>query len=193
MARADSMIPSREIVEARLLKEQRRYHYLRLLIITLCLLATVAAAAALIAILFLQILRIDGTSMADTLRESDLVVAYSASSFEKGDIIAFYQEEDILVKRIIATEGDIVDIGPDGSVYVNGQLLEEPYVKQKALGGCDIELPCQVPEGESFVLGDHRNVSIDSRSSAIGCIRDSEIIGKVFLRIWPVKEIGPLK
>lgn len=193
MAIADSRIPAQEIVEARLLKEQRRYNIVRLLAITLCILTTVAAATALIAILFLQILRIDGSSMADTLGESDLVIAHNASGYEKGDIIAFYHEDDILVKRIIATAGDTVDIEADGSVYVNGELLEEPYLSQKALGSCNIELPCKVPEGENFVLGDHRSVSIDSRSSTIGCVSESEIIGKVFLRIWPLRDLGPVK
>lgn len=193
MARADHRIPAQEIVEARLLKEQRKYTFFKFLIITLCVLITVAAATALVAILFLQVLRIDGISMADTLQEADLVVARNASDFEKGDVIAFYHGEDILVKRIIAVEGDTVDIKKDGSVYVNDELLEEPYLMQKALGRCDLEFPCKVPEGTKFVLGDHRSVSIDSRSSTIGCIHDGDIIGKVFLRIWPLGHFGPVR
>lgn len=193
MARADDRIPSQKIVEARLLKEQRKYHFLKLLLITLCILATVAATTALVAILFLQVLRIEGTSMANTLEEGDLVIARNTSDLEKGEVIAFYHEDDILVKRIIATEGDTVDIKKDGSVYVNGELLEEPYLMQKAMGNCNIEFPCKVPEGKKFVLGDHRIVSIDSRSSTIGCIDDSNIIGKVFLRIWPLRCFGPVR
>lgn len=190
MARADSRIPSLEVVEARLLKEQKRHRNLKFSVISLCILVTAAATAALIAVLFLQILRIDGTSMADTLRERDLVIAHNTFGADRGDVIAFYHGEDILVKRVIATAGDTVDIGADGTVTVNGEPLEEPYLTQKALGRCNIELPCQVPEGRYFVMGDHRTVSIDSRSQAVGCVAEEDIIGKIILRIWPIKDFS---
>lgn len=193
MARADSRIPPLAVVEARLLKEQKRHRSLKLTVITLCILAAAAATAALIAILFLQILRIDGTSMADTLQERDLVIARNTSGAEKGDVIAFYHGEEILVKRVIAMAGDTVDIGADGTVTVNGEPIEEPYLTQRALGHCSVQLPCQVPEGKYFVMGDHRTVSIDSRSQAVGCVAEEDIIGKVILRIWPIKGFGPVR
>lgn len=193
MAIADSRIPAAEIVENQLLKAKKRRLIFQRLTATLGVLATVGAAATIIAVLFLQIFRIEGKSMADTLREGDLVVVKNKSSYQKGDIVACYHGNDVLVKRIIATEGDIVEIDKNGNVTVNGELLEEPYVTEKMMGNCNIEFPCVVPEGSNFVLGDCRAVSIDSRSSDIGCIENRNLIGKVLFRIWPPGRIGRLK
>lgn len=193
MAIADSRIPAAEIVEKQLLKAKKRRLILQRLTATLGVLATVGAAATIIAVLFLQVFRIEGRSMANTLREGDLVVVENKSSYQKGDIVACYHGNDVLVKRIIATAGDIVEIDQNGNVTVNGELLEEPYVTEKMTGNCNIDFPCVVPEGSNFVLGDCRAVSIDSRSSDIGCIENRNLIGKVFFRIWPLSRMGGLR
>lgn len=193
MARADDRIPAREIVESQFQKAVRKHDIIRGLVISLGVLLTVSVAATITASLFIQIFRIDGSSMANTLCEGDLVVVIDDLAIGKGDIIACRYEDDILVKRVIATGGDVVDIEADGTVTVNGSPLEEPYITEKALGSCSTELPCKVPEGGNFVMGDHRTVSIDSRSAAIGCIDENEIIGKVILRIWPVTGLGTVE
>ncbi len=193
MARADDRIPDREVVESQFQKAVRKHDILRALIITAGVLITVSVAATITASLFVQIFRIEGSSMADTLREGDLVLVIDDLYFGKGDIIACRYEDDVLVKRIIATGGDVVDIEADGTVVVNGSPLEESYITEKALGSCSIALPCRVPDGENFVMGDHRTVSIDSRNAAIGCIDDNEIIGKVIFRIWPVRGVGTVE
>lgn len=193
MAITDNRIPAAEIVERQLLKARKRHLILQRTAVTLSVLATVGAAATIIAVLFFQVFRIEGKSMADTLRERDLVVVENMSGFQKGDIVVCSYGNNILVKRVIATEGDTVEIDESGSVAVNGELLEEPYVTEKMLGNCNIEFPCVVPEGRSFVLGDCRSVSIDSRSTAIGCIENRSIIGKVFFRIWPLSRAGRVR
>lgn len=128
--------------------------------------------------------------MTETLQDGDIVVAVSTKKFNTGDIIAFYYNNSILVKRVIAAAGDWVDIDADGNVYVNGELLAEPYLTEKALGECNIELPYQVPDGKCFVMGDHRATSVDSRSSAVGCISDSGVVGRIVFRIWPLDGLG---
>ena len=149
-----------------------------------------AAVSILIAVLLLPVLRIYGTSMTPTLEESDIVLSVKGGKFDTGDVIAFYYNNKILVKRVIAQTGDWVNIDKDGVVYVNGEVIDEPYVSGRSLGECDIELPYQVPEGRVFVMGDHRDVSIDSRSSTIGCIAEEQVVGRIIFRIWPFKEIG---
>ncbi|MCM1025817.1 MAG: signal peptidase I [Roseburia sp.] len=193
MAITDSRIPSAEIVEKQLQKSKRRRLIFQRAIVTIGVLATVAAAAVIIAVLFLQVFKIEGRSMAETLQEGDLVVVEGISGFQKGDVVACYYGNDVLVKRIIATAGDTVEIDEEGNVTVNGESLEEPYVRDKTIGNCNIEFPCTVPEGSNFVLGDCRSVSIDSRSSAIGCIEDRNIIGRVIFRIWPIGSAGKVK
>ena len=153
-------------------------------------LLVVAAAAVIISILFLPVLRVTGTSMTPTLHDDELVVCRKRGSFQKGDIVAFYYNNKILLKRVIATAGDVVDIKEDGTVIVNGKTLNEPYVDGKALGECDIELPYQVPDERIFVMGDHRSTSVDSRTKRIGCIAEEAVLGKVSLRIYPFKRIG---
>ena len=144
----------------------------------------------LTAVLFLPVLRIDGTSMTQTLQDGDIVVAVSGTKFRIGDVVAFYYNNSILVKRVIATAGDWVDIDGEGNVYVNGEAVDEPYLTEKALGQCDIELPYQVPDGKCFVMGDHRATSIDSRSTSVGCISEGNVVGRITFRIWPVREMG---
>jgi len=155
-------------------------------------LIVVAAIAILVAMLFLPVLRIYGQSMNNTLVSGELVVSLKGASFETGDVVAFYYNNNILVKRVIANAGDWVDIDLDGNVYVNQQLIDEPYIKEKAYGEPNIDFPYQVPEDRIFVLGDNRAVSVDSRSSSIGCVSSEQIVGKIVFRIWPLSRIGPI-
>ena len=183
-------MPSEESVneEKKRLTYRKRFFKTVLRIISVML--NVAAIAVLVAVLLLPVLRIYGNSMTPTLSESDLVLSIKGSKFETGDVIAFYYNNKVLVKRVIAQSGDWVSIDIDGTVSVNGYVIDEPYVSDKALGECDLEFPFQVPEGRVFVMGDHRATSVDSRSSVIGCVAEEQIVGKIVLRLWPLKEIG---
>ena len=161
---------------------------------TLFSLVVVAAFAVLVAVLALPVLRIYGTSMTPTLAEGNYVVSIKGSNFKTGDVIAFYYNNKILVKRVIAVSGDWIRIDRDGTVYVNDNKLDEPYVSEKAYGDyTDIDLPYQVPESRVFVLGDHRMTSVDSRSTSIGCIADEQIVGRIVFRIWPLSSFGPIQ
>ena len=183
--------------DVQLEREQRRIRYrknfFRVLRNTIYTLITVSAAAVLVAVLLLPVLRIYGTSMTPTLEENDIVLSVKGSDFTQGDVIAFYYNNKILVKRVIAQAGDWVDVDEDGTVSVNGEVLDEPYVQNKAFGECDIELPYQVPEDRVFVMGDHRDVSVDSRSSTIGCIAEEQIVGKIVFRVWPFAGFGKVE
>ena len=183
-------LPELGLLEAELERERYRKRYGNVLRSTAFSLVVVAAVAVLIAVLLLPVLQISGTSMTDSLQDEDIVVALNSSGYETGDIIAFYYNNNILVKRVIAAAGDWVDIGEDGNVYVNDQLLEEPYVTEKALGDCNITLPYQVPDGRCFVMGDHRATSIDSRNTAVGCVSNDMVIGKILVRVWPLSGLG---
>ena len=174
-------------------RERYRKRYGSVLRSTAFSLIVVAAVAVLIAVLLLPVLQISGTSMTDSLQDEDIVVALNSSKYKTGDIIAFYYNNNILVKRVIAAAGDWVDIDEEGNVYINEELLEEPYVTDKALGDCNITLPCQVPDGRCFVMGDHRATSIDSRNTAVGCVSNDMVIGKILLRVWPLEEFGIVK
>ena len=178
-------------------KEVDRVHYRRdfsrVMVNTIYSLVVVAAVAVLVAVLLLPILRIYGHAMNDTLDEGDIVVSLKGSDFKTGDIIAFYYNNKILIKRVIGKAGDWVDIDQDGNVYVNGVMVEEPYLEEKAFGECNIELPYQVPESKVFVMGDNRSVSVDSRNTAVGCVAEEQIVGKVVYRLWPLKDFGNLK
>ena len=120
------------------------------------------------------------------------MLTLKTSKFESGDVIAFYYNNKILVKRVIAQAGDWIDITPEGDVYVNGELLDEPYLDDKALGDCNIELPYQVPASRIFVMGDHRSISVDSRNTAVGCVAEEQIVGKLIFRVWPFDYFGEI-
>lgn len=157
---------------------------------TVFLLIVVSAISVLVAVLLMPVLQIYGHSMNNTLDEGDIVLSIKDSEFETGDIIAFYYNNKILVKRVIGNPGDWIDIDEDGNVYVNNVLTEEPYIKEKAFGECNIELPYQVPESRVFVMGDNRSVSIDSRNTAVGCVAEEQIVGKIVFRLWPLSRAG---
>lgn len=185
--------PTIEQLEAELKRENYRHRYGRVLRSTIYMLVTVSAAAVLIAVLVLPVLQIYGSSMADTLHDGEVVVSLKGAHFKSGDVIAFYYNNKILIKRVIAESGDWVDIDEDGNVYVNDQLLEEPYVTEKALGDCNIELPYQVPDGKAFVMGDYRPTSVDSRNTAVGCVSEEQIIGKIIFRVWPLSDFSSVR
>lgn len=149
--------------------------------------------AVLVATIWMPVLQIYGASMTPTLNEGDIVVSVKGSDFEPGDLVAFYLGNKILVKRCIAGPGQWVDIDEEENVYVDGNLLDEPYLTEKSLGDCDIDLPYQVPDNRYFCMGDHRSASVDSRHTNIGCIADEQIVGKIVFRIWPIADFGALK
>ncbi|MBO7251942.1 MAG: signal peptidase I [Oscillospiraceae bacterium] len=181
-------LPSLDLLKKELKRELYKRRFRRLLRSTVNALIVVAAIAALIATLVLPVLQIAGTSMAPSLVEGDIVLLVKSNDMETGDLCAFYYSNKILIKRIIGTPGDYLWLNEDGTVYLNGSELYEPYLTNKALGECDIEFPYQVPENYFFVMGDHRDTSIDSRSSVIGCIAQDQMIGKIICKIWPLSE-----
>lgn len=186
-------MPTVNQLEAELQREKYKHRYRTVLRSTVYTLIVVAAAAVLIAVLVMPVLQIYGSSMVPTLMEGDIVVSVKTTEFDYGDLVCFYLGNKLLVKRYIAGSGQWVDIDEDGEVYVDGELLEEDYLTEKALGDCNIEFPYQVPEGRIFCLGDHRSTSIDSRNTAVGCIADEQIVGKIIFRVWPLMNFGLLE
>lgn len=178
--------PSIALMEAELKREKYKRRYHRVLRSTIYTLVVVAAISVLVATLWMPVLQIYGSSMQPVLNDGDIVVSRKGGDFRQGDILVFYYNNKILVKRVIAMPGDWVDFDADGTVYVNGEKLDEPYLEETALGECDIDLPYQVPDGRLFVLGDHRSVSADSRSAAVGCVSSEQIVGKLVFRVWPL-------
>ena len=162
------------------------------IISTTNILIVVAALAILTAMLFLPVLRIYGESMNNTLHSGELVVSVKNAHFETGDVIAFYYNNNILVKRVIATSGQWVDIDLKGDVYVDNQLIDEPYLEEKSFGEPDIDFPYQVPDERIFVLGDNRAVSVDSRNLAVGCVTSEQVVGRIVFRVWPLSKLGPI-
>ena len=182
-------LPSIEELEAEISRQKHRQTQHHLLRNAIYALITVAAVTALVAILFMPVLRTYGNSMAPTLDEGEIVVALKSSSASPGDVIAFYYNNKIFIKRVIALGGAEVDIDEEGFVYVDGQRLDEPYVAERSIGNGDIEFPFQVPDGQYFVLGDNRMASADSRSSTLGCVDPEDMLGRVLFCIWPLDRI----
>ena len=181
---------------AELRQELNRVRYKRryrsVLRSTLYTLITVAAISVLVATLWLPVLQIYGSSMTPTMQNGDIVFSLKTSEFQPGDVVAFYYYNKILVKRVIASAGDWVDSAADGTTYVNGEVLDEPYVVEKALGDTNIQLPYQVPDEKVFVMGDHRTTSVDSRNTAVGCVAQEQVVGKILFRIWPLNLMGAI-
>ncbi len=185
-------MPEISQLEAELKRVQYRHRYRTVFRSTVYTLITVAAIAVLVATLWMPVLQIYGGSMTPTLSNGDIVISVKTGDFQTGDVIAFYYNNKILIKRIIAKPGDWVNIDKDGTVYVNDNPIDEPYISEKALGECDIEMPYQVPESRLFVMGDHRSVSVDSRSTLVGCVAEEQVVGKIVFRVWPLNEFGNL-
>lgn len=184
-------LPSVDQLKAELNRENYKSRYSTVLRSTFFLLVVIAAVSVLVATLWMPVLQIYGESMTPTLNEGEIVVAVKgSSSLETGDLVAFYYGNKLLVKRCIAGPGQWVNIDSAGNVYIDGILLDEPYITEKALGECDIDFPYQVPSDKWFVMGDHRATSLDSRSLTIGCISDEQIVGKIIYRVWPLNSIG---
>lgn len=188
----ENRYPTREQLEAELAREEYKGRYGRTLRSTVYILIVVSAVAVLLAMLFFPVFRIYGSSMSPTVNEGEIVVAMKGSKFECGDVVVLSYNNKLLVKRVIAGPGQWVDINADGDVFVDGQLIDEPYLQEKAYGECTLELPYQVPDERFFVMGDNRATSQDSRNMIVGCIADEQIIGKTFLRVWPLTEISTL-
>ena len=184
--------PTTEQLEAELKRVRYKSRYRSVLRSTIYSLITVAAITVLITTLWFPVLRVYGNSMTPTLQNGEIIFTVKVSEFEPGDIISFYYNNKILVKRVIAGPGDWVDIREDGTVFVNSHELAEPYLEGKAFGDCNIDLPFQVPDARLFVMGDQRSISVDSRNTAVGCIAEEQIVGKMVFRAWPLDSIGTI-
>lgn len=185
--------PGLDSLRAELNRVRYRQRYHSVVRSTVYILFMVAVAAVLVATMLLPVLRIYGSSMTPTLCEGDIVVSLKTMDFERGDIISFYYNNKMLVKRVIAFAGEWVNIDEEGNVFVDGRLLDEPYIDEKALGECDIEMPYQVPDGRLFVMGDHRTTSADSRTTTVGCVMEEQIVGRIIYRVWPLNNFGPVE
>ena len=185
-------LPSHQEISDERQRLQHRKAYHKALIGSIQVLLMVAAIAVLISSLFLPVLQISGDSMVPTLKNDEIVVLVKSNKFETGDICSFSWNNRTLLKRVIGTAGDWIEIDDAGNVFVNGEKLDEPYVSEKSLGECDLTFPYQVPEKSLFLMGDHRKTSIDSRSSVIGSVKYDQVIGHVVFKVWPLSEFGPV-
>ncbi len=190
MKRVLTETPTVEQLEGELRRERHKRSYRSTLLSTISALVIVAAIAVLVSMLALPVLQVVGESMTPSIYQGEIVIAPKGTAFQKGDIIAFYFNNKILVKRVIANAGEWVNIDADGNVFINDVPLDEPYLTEKAFGDCNITLPYQVPDGKIFVMGDHRATSSDSRNTAVGCVAQEQVVGRVVLRVWPLNRFG---
>ena len=185
--------PTADQIEAEILREKYNIKYKQVLKSTFASLVVVVAAAVLIATLIFPVLQISGSSMEPTLNDEEIVVLIKTTNLKQGELCCFSYQNKLLIKRVIGLPGDSIDIDENGYVYVNGTVIDEPYVIDRALGECDIEFPYMVSENHYFVLGDHRSTSVDSRSSVIGLVSEDYIVGKIFYRVWPFDRLSQVK
>lgn len=190
--KSKKQIPELSELKKELNREKYKHRFAGVLRSTVGTLVVIAAFAILVATLWLPVLQIYGSSMAPTLEEGQIVVSVKGSEFKRGDLVAFYIGNKLLVKRVIAGPMDTIVIDEDGTVYVNNEALDEPYISDKALGECDLEFPYQIPDSRYFLMGDHRSVSVDSRSSSVGCVAEEQIVGKITFCVWPLSDFGEL-
>ncbi len=181
--------PATDVIRTEIRREKYKKKFASILLSTVYALIVVAAIAVLIATLILPVVQIAGTSMEPTLNSGDIVVLIKTQTPQRGELCAFAYSNKILIKRVIGIPGDYIDIDAEGNVYVNGEMIDEPYIINKALGQCDVEFPLQVPEKQYFMLGDQRDTSVDSRNTVIGCVTDSQLVGKIVFRVWPLSDI----
>ena len=182
--------PSAEELRGELKRVRYNHRFRSVIRSTFYTLIVVAAIAVLVATLWMPVLQTYGDSMTPTLQDGQIIISLKSGDFECGDVVAFYYNNKILIKRMIAGPSDWVNIDESGNIYVNGELLEEPYLEEKAFGSCDIKLPYQVPDGKYFLVGDHRSISLDSRHSSVGCVATEQIVGKIVFRVWPLADFG---
>ncbi len=183
-------LPTAKQLEDEIKREKYNKKYRKALMSTLYTLIVVAAVAVLIATIAMPVMEISGNSMSPTLNDKEIVVLFKTTKFERGELICFSYQNKLLIKRVIGTPGDVINIDKDGNVFVNSSLVNEPYLSNKALGECDIKFPYTVSENHYFVMGDNRTTSIDSRSGVIGEIGSEQAIGKIFMRIKPLSKLG---
>lgn len=188
----DKALLTTDLVQAELKHERNKIRFRRVVKNAIYALIIVAAVSVLIATLIFPVLQISGTSMEPTLNNGEIVVLVKTSKLKRGDLCGFSYSNKILIKRVIGLPGDEIFIDEKGNVTVNGEELKEPYITEKGFGECDIEFPFTVPENEFFLMGDQRITSIDSRNTVIGCIEHEQIIGKLFLKIWPLLDFSLL-
>lgn len=185
MARKELEILNSKDLREELAREEAKYRLRKTLLNIAGVLMVVAAITTLVATRILNLLQVNGSSMSPTLADGEYVILLQTKEVETGDIIGFHYGGEVLLKRIIGSGGDLIEIDPEGTVSVNGRELEETYLTETSLGKCQLEFPYQVPEGMLFVMGDNRIVSMDSRLRAIGCVEEAQIMGRVVCRIWP--------
>ena len=186
-------LPTVDELESEIKRVRYKKRYRTVLKSTIYSLITVAAISVLVATLWLPVLQIFGNSMTPTLVNGEIVFTVKTDDFTTGDIVAFYYNNKILVKRMVAGPGDWFNMDPDGTVYINDVKIPEPYLTEAAYGETNIQLPYQVPDEKIFVLGDHRSTSVDSRNTAVGCVSQEQVVGKILFRIWPLDRIGPVE
>lgn len=183
-SKSDEDLPSLSELSAEKERLEERSRFKKTLLSTFGILIVVAAVAVLLSTLLFPVIQVSGDSMAPTLNDGDILLLLKSRNYSSGELCCISWQNKLLIKRIIALPGDNIEIDENGNVYVNGNLLDEPYLMQKSLGNCDIEFPYQVPDGKFFVMGDKRDSSIDSRNSAVGCIDDDQMIGRVLFKVW---------
>lgn len=193
MDKEDVKIPPIEFLREELVREEARYSFRKTLWNIAVLLTAVAAVTALVTTRLFVLIQINGSSMAPTLVNGEIIFLRQTKKVEPGDMIGFYYGGRILLKRVIGSGGDQIEIDSEGNVYVNGGMIDEPYLAEKSPGKCDLEFPCEVPEGMVFVLGDNRAISIDSRIRSIGCVEENQIVGKTAFRVWPPDRMGVMR